>query len=63
VLFVGVREPFHEAFLVDELYTAAAFAGIEQRLVDGSFATTYSAGVRYASLTACHGRKGTSPLR
>jgi hypothetical protein len=29
VLFVGVGEPFHEAFLVDELDTAAAFARIE----------------------------------
>ena len=45
VLFLGMRQPLHQAVLVDVFDAAAAFARVEQRLLSGALATTYSAGV------------------
>jgi hypothetical protein len=45
MLLVGVREPFHKAVLVDELDTATALAGVEERLCSRSLTATYPARV------------------
>ena len=46
VLLVRVREPFHQAFLVDEFDAAAAFAGVEERFGGRAFAAADAAVVR-----------------
>lgn len=53
VLLVRVRKPLHEAFLVDILDAATAFARVEERLFGAAFAAAYAAcwmglGVRLA---------------
>lgn len=45
VLLLGVRQPFHEALLVDIFDAAAALAWVEERLIQSAFAAAYSAGV------------------
>jgi hypothetical protein len=44
VLLVRVREPFHQAFLVNILNAAAAFAWVEERLLWCAFTAAYAAG-------------------
>jgi hypothetical protein len=45
VLLLGVREPLHQAVLVDVLDAAAAFARIEEGIVGSGLASAYAAGV------------------
>ena len=45
VFLLRMRQPLHEAFLVNILDTAAALAGEEQRFFGGSFAATYPTGI------------------
>jgi hypothetical protein len=42
VLLLRVRQPLHEAFLVDVFDAAAALARVEERLVCGAFPPTYA---------------------
>jgi hypothetical protein len=42
VFLLGMRQPFHQAILMDVLYAATAFARIKERLVRSTFAPTDS---------------------
>jgi hypothetical protein len=42
-----MRQPFHQAFLVDVFDAAAAFARKEQRLFSGALSSTYAAGIGF----------------
>lgn len=43
VLLLGMREPLHQAVLVDELDASTAFAGVEELFCLGCLPSTYSA--------------------
>jgi hypothetical protein len=40
-----VRQPFHQALLVDVFDAAAAFARIEERFLVGALSTAYATGI------------------
>lgn len=45
VFLLGVRQPLHQAFLVDVFDAAATLARIEERFFQGTLAATYTASV------------------
>ena len=50
VLFLRVRQPFHEALLMDKLDAPTTLARVEQGLISGSFAAAYPACVRFVGV-------------
>lgn len=45
MFLLRVRQPLHQAVLVDKLDATAAFARVEQGFFSRSFSSTYSAGI------------------